>query len=95
MLDVLREKNSNGQTVIQVGDLVENGGNMYAWDDVFSNIYNNDMGLVSAHIVGDRERATERKLVPFSGFSTCRRTVKAVTGKRITRLIMAICTLLF
>ncbi|MCT1398128.1 CehA/McbA family metallohydrolase [Paenibacillus sp. p3-SID867] len=68
MLDVLREKNSNGQTVIQVGDLVENGGNMYAWDDVFKNIYNNDMGLVSAHIVGDRERATERKLVPFSGF---------------------------
>ncbi|MEF7441487.1 CehA/McbA family metallohydrolase [Paenibacillus lautus] len=68
MLDVLQEKNSNGQTVIQVGDLVENGGNMYAWDDVFSNIYNNDMGLVSAHIVGDRERATERKLVPFSGF---------------------------
>lgn len=68
MLDVLREKNSNGQTVIQVGDLVENGGNMSAWDDVFSNIYNNEMGLVSAHIVGDRERATERKLVPFSGF---------------------------
>lgn len=68
MLDVLREKNPNGQTVIQVGDLVENGGNMYAWDDVFNNIYNNDMGLVSAHIVGDRERATERKLVPFSGF---------------------------
>ncbi|EHB66044.1 MULTISPECIES: CehA/McbA family metallohydrolase [Paenibacillus] len=68
MLDVLREKNSNGQTVIQVGDLVENGGNMYAWDDVFSNIYNNEKGLISAHIVGDRERATERKLVPFSGF---------------------------
>ncbi|MGC6589388.1 metallophosphoesterase [Paenibacillus sp. Dod16] len=68
MLDVLREKNSNGQTVIQVGDLVENGGNMYAWDDVFNHIYNHDMGLVSAHIVGDRERATERKLVPFSGF---------------------------
>ncbi|WP_339220709.1 CehA/McbA family metallohydrolase [Paenibacillus sp. FSL W7-1332] len=68
MLDVLQEKNSNGQTVIQVGDLVENGGNMYAWDDVFNHIYNHDMGLVSAHIVGDRERATERKLVPFSGF---------------------------
>lgn len=68
MLDVLREKNSNGQTVIQVGDLVENGGNMYAWDDVFNNIYNNDMGLVSAHIVGDHEHATERKLGPFSGF---------------------------
>lgn len=68
ILDVLREKNLNGQTVIQVGDLVENGGNMYAWDDVFSNIYNKEMGLVSAHIVGDRERATERKLVPFSGF---------------------------
>ncbi|WP_339295204.1 CehA/McbA family metallohydrolase [Paenibacillus sp. FSL W7-1279] len=68
MLDVLQKKNSNGQTVIQVGDLVENGGNMYAWDDVFNHIYNHDMGLVSAHIVGDRERATERKLVPFSGF---------------------------
>lgn len=68
MLDVLQEKNSNGQTVIQVGDLVENGGNMYAWDDVFNNIYNNDMGLVSAHIVGDREHATERKFGPYSGF---------------------------
>lgn len=68
MLDVLQEKNSNGQTVIQVGDLVELGGNHYAWNDVFNNIYNNDMGLVSAHIVGDREHATERKFGPFSGF---------------------------
>lgn len=68
MLGVLKEKNSNGQTVIQVGDLVENGGNIYAWDDVFNNIYNKDMGLISAHIVGDRERATERKIGPFSGF---------------------------
>lgn len=68
MLDVLQEKNPNGQTVIQVGDLVANGGNMYAWDDVFTNLYNHDMGLVSAHIVGDREHATERKLGPFAGF---------------------------
>lgn len=68
MLDVLREKNANGQTVIQVGDLVEVGGNIYAWNDVFNHIYNNDLGLTSAHIVGDREHATERKIGPFSGF---------------------------
>ncbi|WP_261800352.1 CehA/McbA family metallohydrolase [Paenibacillus sp. PAMC21692] len=68
MLDVLREKNANGQTVIQVGDLAWLGGNHYAWSDVFNNIYNNDLGLVSAHIVGDREHATERKFGPYSGF---------------------------
>lgn len=68
MLDVLRKKNPNGQTVIQVGDLVENSGNMSAWNDVFSNIYNNELGLISAHMVGDRELATERKLGPFAGF---------------------------
>lgn len=67
MLDVLREKNANGQTVIQVGDLAWLGGNMYAWDDVFNNIYNNDLDLVSAHIVGDREHVTERKFGAFSG----------------------------
>ncbi|MFD0959239.1 CehA/McbA family metallohydrolase [Paenibacillus chungangensis] len=68
MLDVLREKNSNGQTVIQVGDLAWLGGNMYAWDDVFNNIYNNDMGLITAHIAGDRERVTDRKFGAYSGF---------------------------
>ncbi|WP_259391306.1 CehA/McbA family metallohydrolase [Paenibacillus sp. 1011MAR3C5] len=68
MLDVLREKNGNGQTVIQVGDLAWLGGNRYAWDDVFNNIYNNSLDLISAHIAGDRERVTERKFGAFSGF---------------------------
>ncbi|WJH37280.1 Ig-like domain-containing protein [Paenibacillus sp. CC-CFT747] len=68
MLDVLRAKNSNGQSMIQVGDLVDLGGNISAWDDVFNNIYNNDLGLISAHLVGDHEHATERKFGAFSGF---------------------------
>ncbi|WP_246245894.1 CehA/McbA family metallohydrolase [Paenibacillus lemnae] len=68
MLNVLQSKNANGQTVVQVGDLVETGGNMYAWNDVFNSIYNNDLGLVSAHVVGDRERLTDRKFGSFSGF---------------------------
>ncbi|GIP36092.1 hypothetical protein J2TS4_53020 [Paenibacillus sp. J2TS4] len=67
MLDVLREKNSNGQAMIQVGDLVEFGGNVYAWNDVFDNIYNN-LDLISAHVVGEHERDTDRKIGAFAGF---------------------------
>lgn len=68
MLDVLKEKNANGRTVIQVGDLAHLGGNISAWNDVFTNIYNNDMNLISAPIAGDRERVTDRKFGAFSGY---------------------------
>ncbi|WP_245640172.1 CehA/McbA family metallohydrolase [Paenibacillus dakarensis] len=66
MLNVLQEKNPDGRTMIQVGDLVELGGNTYAWDDVFNNIYNG-LDLISAHIAGDHERVTDRKFGAFSG----------------------------
>ncbi|MBP1914982.1 hypothetical protein J2Z23_001937 [Lederbergia galactosidilyticus] len=67
MLEVLKEKNADGQLLIQTGNFIGNGGHISAWNNLFKHIYK-DINIPIAHVVGEQERFTDRKLGAFSGF---------------------------
>ena len=54
MLEQLREQRGGGDTVIQVGDLVDNGGNSAEWTDTFEYSLR-DLDLQFATMVGNHE----------------------------------------
>ncbi|MGO3146408.1 MAG: CehA/McbA family metallohydrolase [Leucobacter sp.] len=54
MLSALRNEVPGGETVIQVGDLVDNGGREHLWEQVFDHVLK-DLDLQFATMVGNHE----------------------------------------
>jgi hypothetical protein len=67
MLDVLRNKNPNGQLMVQTGDLVHIGGRTELWDEVLTNVYR-DMDLLSANLLGNHEVKKDMQANHFTHF---------------------------
>ncbi|MEH7272865.1 metallophosphoesterase [Neobacillus vireti] len=67
MLGVLKDKNPNGQLMVQVGDLVNAAGSTELWNDVLTNIYQN-LDLLSANMVGNHEVIQDVDASSFSHF---------------------------
>lgn len=67
MLGVLKDKNPNGKLMIQAGDLVNAAGSTELWNDAFTHIYQ-DLGLLSANLVGNHEVIQDVDASSFSHF---------------------------
>ncbi|MGP6177653.1 metallophosphoesterase [Microbacterium sp. A196] len=61
MLDQLREQRAGGETVIQVGDLVDNAGNASLWQGTFDYSLR-DLDLQFATMVGNHETYGDREV---------------------------------
>ncbi|KDA05993.1 metallophosphoesterase [Microbacterium sp. CH12i] len=61
MLEQLREERPGGETAIQVGDLVDNGGNSQEWTDTFKYSLR-DLDLQFASMVGNHETYSDREV---------------------------------
>ncbi|GAA2907257.1 hypothetical protein JOD62_001200 [Microbacterium keratanolyticum] len=61
MLDQLRTQRTGGDTVIQVGDLVDNGGNAAQWQGTFDHSLK-DLDLQFAPMVGNHETYGDREV---------------------------------
>lgn len=64
MLEELRRQRSGGETVIQVGDLVDNGGNAALWQSTFEHSLA-DLDLQFATMVGNHETYGDHEVDDF------------------------------
>lgn len=68
MLDVLKQKNTNGRLMIQLGNFVEKASNIQPWTELYEHIIRSS-NLISAHIVGELEPYTKKQRVgTWTGF---------------------------